>query len=184
MQLLPETGFPQTADFYVYELIGDDSKPFYVGRTSDPQRRLAQHLSPTCSHGNPAHVMLMSQKKPRMRIVGKYSTLSAAASAEKRRIIMTPGLVNKPIGKKVKIQNPSFKVRLTTDARQILSKLCRSFEPNLERGSVLSAILTSVEEDILCAAAEEAIRRRGDMTIVRIIDNIPPDMVGDCDDES
>ncbi len=80
--------------FYVYELIDDNSEPFYIGMTAEPARRLSQHLhSSRFPHmRNDVFLRLASLKEPRMRIVATYPSRAEAQIAERALIRKSSGL--------------------------------------------------------------------------------------------
>lgn len=168
------TGFIRTHRFYVYELIGDDGLPFYVGRSSDPQKRLAQHLSPQYAN-TPVHQRLIVQKAPWMRLVAGYDTLDEVVHAERVHILATPGLVNRSAGKRRQKGNP-LKIKLEPEAIVYLDGLRLNFSPPVERGSLLTMMLLMLRDkypEIGKEMAFAAVKARGDKFVVQI-DALPP----------
>lgn len=168
------TGFVRTHRFYVYEIIGDDGLPFYVGRSSDPQKRLAQHLSPQYAN-TPVHQRLVAQKEPWMRIVAGYNTLEEVIHAERVHILATPGLVNRVAGKRAQ-KGSKLDIKIQPEAIVYMDGLRLNFSPALERGALLTTMLLLLRDkypEIGKEVAFAAIKARGDRFVVQI-DSLPP----------
>ncbi len=174
LMLKATSGFVRTHRFYVYELIGDDGLPFYVGRSADPQKRLAQHLSPQYANP-PVHKRLVQQKQPWMRLVSGHNTLDEVIHAERLHILATPGLVNRSAGKRPQT-GQALKIKLAPEAIVVMDGARLNFSPPIERGSYLNAILTLLRDkypEIAKEAAFAAVAARGDKFVVTI-DSLPP----------
>lgn len=168
------SGFVRTHRFYVYELIGDDGLPFYVGRSADPQKRLAQHLNPRYQH-TPVHQRLAAQSKPSMRLVSGHNTLEEVTHAERVHILATPGLVNAVAGKKSQ-HGKKLDIKLDPQAIVFLDATRLNFSPPIERGSYLTMLLLTLRDkhpELAKEVALAAVKARGDKFVVQI-DALPP----------
>lgn len=86
---------------YVYELIGDDGTPFYVGVTKDPLGRFKQHArvrSDRAAIGFPHDAAraqhIATQKHPVMRICSRHDSRLDAETAEGERISRDDSVMN------------------------------------------------------------------------------------------
>jgi len=84
--------------YVVYELVDPrDGKPFYIGQTKDPKTREQYHKSRKFL-GGPCFERVEAIRDDGMqlqfRIVETYQTRKDARLAEKRLVLMTPGLLN------------------------------------------------------------------------------------------
>ena len=172
--LQAQSGIVQRHRFYVYELIGDDGKPFYVGRTGNPSKRLAQHLDPRYAH-TAVHQRLVEQKAPRMRLVAGYNTLEEVIHAERVHIQSLPGLVNQLAGRRAR-GGTGLKVKFEPTTVVYMDSVRLTYSPPIDRGAYLSALLTLLRDKyplIASEAAALAVTLRGDRIVVKI-DELPP----------
>lgn len=87
--ILPDTSKPV---HYVYGLIDENGKAFYIGKTCDPYMRLRAHVNQTSNARLAAK--LKAVPEARMLILSEPDTESEAVQLESSLISETPGLVN------------------------------------------------------------------------------------------
>ncbi len=80
----------------VYALIDPrDGKPFYIGCTTRPKDRLTAHGCDPASAAWPRMVDIRAlELRATMKIVGRYRDKTEARIEERRRIKITPGILN------------------------------------------------------------------------------------------